>query len=299
MSETRPPPVTIKAPAVAHDVLPAWRRNIDANSLSDATVVALDESARSEARFIEQVRERTRAATELLDRQTRETNAAVAARHAAEQLSEEERRDLLRAAISEHQRLAAIATTAGDNLARVQQRIDQAESELASVSDLDQRVTAWNADQIRQGLDDEPPYELTAAQRERSRLMDRIDTARTVQRSLQAEATAAQQELQQAAEQCALRASYVVLASADLLADELQRLEVRTSILRMQLTTAAATWLAFPGGTTNALGLSVKARDILMRSHEPPQPNASYSTDLRNWFARLQSDPDATLTDVS
>lgn len=267
------------------------------SSMSPEAIAALDASEKTEGELIRRFRERQRITTEEAQAAQRQAEALLTEQRIASTRSETELRDILRDAIVYYD-AAADALHVADTLEqRAQERMDAIDAELADYADLDDQIAEFSVSQIREDKHDLLPADLDAAQLARGRLVDRIDAGHKAYAKLHAEAEAARQELQKASQRRSVAAAHIVRLRADEVAQELETIEEARYKLRVQLTSFGGLWLNFPNGSASLLGLTVRARDTLMKDRPEAQVDSGYSANVRDWFNRLMNDHEADLSE--
>lgn len=203
----------------------------------------------------------------------------------------------LRSAISEYAELHEAHQRADASVMRAQERVNISDGLLSDYRDLEGKVTAWYADAVRSGSDDELPYDLRRQLEERGRILDRNSALRKALLQLQSEAAEAKASMEHADTKRGAAAAMVVLATMDGLASELAELDARSNAIRQQLNTASASLLAVPNAAL-APSLGGKAVNVLLQQRPTLVVDTTFSRALRGWHQRLMSDLDSVLEEA-
>lgn len=255
----------------------------------------LDASAVTEAKYVELARERAQQQTEAEAGANQAAAAIDAERRAAESLTDAELRDALQQAIGSYDYALNQVGIAEANVDRAKQRMDAADAELADYADLDDQITAHHVVQIKQGTDHPLPAALHAAEQQRGQLVDRIAANHRVHATLANELQEAQRHLAAAEAARSRAASYVIAKFYDAVATDLSCAIDQVVVLRRKLVSAAAVWIASPGGAA-PLGLSSKAKSAVHRQINDVQPETIQIDAVRDWHTRLLNSADANAT---
>jgi hypothetical protein len=131
-------------------------------------------------------------------------------------------------------------------------------------------------EQARTGTDEELPYILSSAAKDRSRVVDRLDRAIKANQTLQAELRDAQRNLEKCTKVCGLWAQRIIIMEAEKVAAELFEVQQHADSLRDDLN--ALSYCTFPGSggpidftptLRRALDLQSKPREENFRLIEP------------------------------
>ena len=205
----------------------------------------------------------------------------------------------LSAAIQDWAIAREAARVAGAAYARAQNLVAMADGRLADFVGLADKITAWRANAIRDGRDDEPlPHDLARMQAEAGTAADRCAELRRAMMALQADSIAANATLAAADHQRATLAAQVILGEMDRLAAAIAAIDARAQALREALYSAAACHLIVPGASP-IIAASRQAATVLSREPSPLSVDHEFNRNLKAWHAALMLDSTATLADVT
>jgi hypothetical protein len=282
-----PPPVI---PLIPPD---NWRHKID---IGDPDARDALDSSLTDAEALAELRKRRPAELEVAETATQALSDGNAARHAALQFDDVQRRASLRSAIQEYGHKHEASQRLTEAVTRAAERVSMAENQLQDYKDLEQQIVDWYASEAINDTGNSLPHDLERKQADRGRIVDLICASRSALSKLQAQAKVASLAITAADTRRSAAAAYIVSAEMDRLAADLAEADSRAHALRQQLSTAAATWLTSPTGTA-VLSLSTRARDVLLAERNPLTVDAPFSQAIRQWHARLLGNSEATLED--
>jgi hypothetical protein len=290
MSDNEEPRVIVPAPAGAEQ-LPNWRRHVDANTLNELSILALDESVATERKFLDAARQRSQAQNAASEAAFRAALTTASDRQHLDASTEDElRQDLLDTILGYDNALMRLGM-AEATVARAKQRMEEADAELTDYADLEANIVEFHTDQIRRNRNDELPLALANAERARARVIDRLDACHKAHQQLEREWRLATQVLASAAAQRDRAAVQVIQKSTDRLAEQLELATSAVLALRQQLRSAGAVWLPSVNGP---LPLS-KAAKTALRPPVEPKPDKETEAAYRTWHRALINDADAQL----
>jgi hypothetical protein len=211
----------------------------------------------------------------------------------AASLTEAELREHLTEAIEAYDHAFSALQIAGADVARATERSNAAKAEeLSRFNLLDQRMTSWRVEQVRQNLSDPVPHDLLVERARRAELADVVQSTTAALTQLQQEWKERQAELEQADKNRRMAAIALITKHADSIATSItEQIDLLTE-QRHQLQSIASTWVRIDAGS-QPIPVSQIVRNALRLSVEEPASLPAYQATTREWFENLLTAPDA------
>ncbi len=178
-----------------------------------------------------------------------------------------------------------------------QAMLAKCENELKQYDGLDIQIEQHIVEMARQGLDDEIPYSLSEASRDRSKLLDKRERAHRAVKTLAGELRDQQRKLEQATRIARLWAQRIIIMDAEKIAAELFETQARADQLRDSLN--ALSFCTFPGmgGPVELTATLHRALNVQPKPREESYPKIEpLKTPWLKAFAALMENPEATLS---
>jgi hypothetical protein len=205
-----------------------------------------------------------------------------------------EPRDGLRLALRERDSALALRDKAASVANRSAQRCAELDVSLLCYSDLESQVDAWRIQQARDDLNDEMPYALSSALRDRAIQTDKYDHATKAKLQFESELRQAERVLQAKQRVASMWAQRILVMHGELVATELVVVQTHADKLRASLDSLASCHFPAANGPAPVTHRLVEA---INSTSAPPDPNAAAELKGR-WMAlheALMADADAVL----
>ena len=205
-----------------------------------------------------------------------------------------EPRDGLRLALRERDNALALRDKAASVANRSAQRCAELDVSLLVYSDLESQVDSWRIQQAREDSNDEMPYALSSALRDRAVTTDKYDHATKAKLQFESELRQAERVIQAKQRVASMWAQRILVMHGELVADQLATVQADADRLRASLDSLAATHFPSCNGPAPVTHRLVEA---INSTSAPPDPNAAAELKGR-WMAMhaaLMADADAVL----
>lgn len=205
-----------------------------------------------------------------------------------------EPRDGLRLALRERDNALALRDRAALIANRSATRCAEIDAGLIAYATLDQEIDAWRIQQAREDSNDEMPYALSSALRDRALTTDRYDHATKAKLQFESELRQAERVLQAKQRVASMWAQRILVMHGELVADQLATVQADADRLRACLDSLAATHFPSCNGPAPVTHRLIEA---INSTSAPPDPNAAAELKGR-WMAMheaLMADADAPL----
>jgi hypothetical protein len=196
-----------------------------------------------------------------------------------EDMAEPALRDALREAVALHDNKRLQLNRAEAVETRGREQIAEADSELKTFADLDQRIQAAIVSELRDGSGRaEVPYALQAAQRERARLVDFVTSLGKAQAQISAEVGRMRADVVSAAQAMRTAANAVLACRAQAIAVEVDKADETALAGRQQLAA-----LALLADATGPISLPSFVVSVLRREIQKPKVETADRNLTEHW----------------